>query len=536
MIPVLLLSLTGCGDSFLDLRNPNEATDETYWTKEENAYKALGSLYTPLARKMYGYFGAHTGFQLMNTRTDDTFTIPAEEAQIWMICNFTNISSNLFVSDVYEPLYAGINRTNKFLAKIGETPMDDDTKQIWIGEAKFIRAIHYHLIAVNFGYAPLRLIPVSDDENEINKEGATEEQLWAQVESDLKDAIASLPVTHSGNESGRATKGAAIAYLGKSYIYQGKYKEAEEQLSIIMKAPYTYELVDNPDDNFSQYTEFNKESIFEINYDSSFGGTGSWGHEEDSESLGCVYPNFFGPEGTGGWFKYLPSAALVEAFVAEERPANSDTKFDKRMYTSLYFKHSDYNDVKEDETWYGGMSFDDIWKGCYEMKIIREDPGYPDVEGKPGRFLLKKFTNFFLDRADANSMYTTGNGDNNLRIMRFAEVLLLHAEACIKLNKLDEAAADLHRIRDRAGLARKTWANADELWKEMEHQKFLEMFFEGQRFLDLRRWYTTDEMKAILKKNGHRGADNYQEKYGYYPIPESEIFTNTKLEQNPLWR
>lgn len=101
-------------------------------------------------------------------------------------------------------------------------------------------------------------------------------------------------------------------------------------------------------------------------------------------------------------------------------------------------------------------------------------------------------------------MYNQANQNNNLRVMRFAEVLLLHAEACIKTNKLAEAAADLTRIRDRAGLAKKTWNGADELWEEMVHQNELEFFFEGHRFFDLKRWYSYEEMKQIFVKNKNK--------------------------------
>lgn len=120
--------------------------------------------------------------------------------------------------------------------------------------------------------------------------------------------------------------------------------------------------------------------------------------------------------------------------------------------------------------------------------------------------------------------------------MRFAEVLLLHAEACIKTNKLAEAAADLTRIRDRAGLAKKTWNGADELWEEMVHQNELEFFFEGHRFFDLKRWYSYEEMKQIFVKNKKQGAENFQPKHFYLPIPQNELNTNEAIEQHPMWR
>ncbi len=217
------------------------------------------------------------------------------------------------------------------------------------------------------------------------------------------------------------------------------------------------------------------------------------GAEGPNDTQGWVIPNFAGPQGTGGWFKWMPTASIVDDFIVEERPAGSDTRFDKRMYTSFFWKHSDYETTVEDGAWFGDMSFDEIWEAC-ATKRLRGEPDYPTISGKPGRFLIKKFTNFYKNEAEANSMYNQANQNNNLRVMRFAEVLLLHAEACIKTNKLAEAAADLTRIRDRAGLAKKTWNGADELWEEMVHQNELEFFFEGHRFFDLKRWYSYEEM------------------------------------------
>ena len=90
-------------------------------------------------------------------------------------------------------------------------------------------------------------------------------------------------------------------------------------------------------------------------------------------------------------------------------------------------------------------------------------------------------------------------------------------------------------IRKRAGLADKTFAQAD-LMAEIEHQCLLEFFGEGHRFDDLKRWYTTQEIKTIFNANEKQGADNFQEKYRYYPIPSGELNNNNAMEQTELWR
>lgn len=532
LVPAAVLAMTGCNESdFLSFTNPNEYVEDTYWSSEANAQAAMATIYSPIRSQMYGYFGGYTGWHTMN-RADDTWFILGEEAHNWQPATFTN-TPNTAESD-FGRIYNTINRANVLLNNIHKVNMDQTKMNELIGEASFLRGYAYFLLVTNFGDVPLRLVSAAESLEETMKPSSPEADIWKQVEADFKTAKEYLPITRPSDEAGRVTKGTAIAYLGKTYNYLKRYEEGEAELKTIMQSPYTYDLTENFEDNFTEYTELNKESIFELVYEGKY-GSGTWGAEGPNDTQGWVIPNFVGPQGTGGWFKWMPTASIVDDFIVEERPAGSDTRFDKRMYTSFFWKHSDYETTVEDDAWFGDMSFDEIWEAC-ATKRLRGEPDYPTISGKPGRFLIKKFTNFYKNEAESNSMYNQTNQNNNLRVMRFAEVLLLHAEACIKTNKLAEAAADLTRIRDRAGLAKKTWNGADELWEEMVHQNELEFFFEGHRFFDLKRWYSYEEMKQIFVKNKKQGAENFQPKHFYLPIPQNELNTNEAIEQHPMWR
>ena len=532
LVPAAVLAMTGCNESdFLSFTNPNEYVEDTYWSSEANEQAAMATIYSPIRSQMYGYFGGYTGWHTMN-RADDTWFILGEEAHNWQPATFTN-TPNTAESD-FGRIYNTINRANVLLNNIHKVNMDQTKMNELIGEASFLRGYAYFLLVTNFGDVPLRLVSAAESLEETMKPSSPEADIWKQVEADFKTAKEYLPITRPSDEAGRVTKGTAIAYLGKTYNYLKRYEEGEAELKTIMQSPYTYDLTENFEDNFTEYTELNKESIFELVYEGKY-GSGTWGAEGPNDTQGWVIPNFAGPQGTGGWFKWMPTASIVDDFIVEERPAGSDTRFDKRMYTSFFWKHSDYETTVEDGAWFGDMSFDEIWEAC-ATKRLRGEPDYPTISGKPGRFLIKKFTNFYKNEAEANSMYNQANQNNNLRVMRFAEVLLLHAEACIKTNKLAEAAADLTRIRDRAGLAKKTWNGADELWEEMVHQNELEFFFEGHRFFDLKRWYSYEEMKQIFVKNKKQGAENFQPKHFYLPIPQNELNTNEAIEQHPMWR
>lgn len=529
----VLVLLGSCGKDFLNKTNPNLPVEDTYWQLESDAVSAIPTIYSPIRNQMSGYYGAYSGYQTMN-RADDMWFLIGEEAFTWEYINFLN-SAGTSGSD-FGTLYTGINRANVFLKNIGRVKMDDNKRKQLIGEASFLRGMYYFLLAANYGDVPLRLLPVADDPDGNNKVSSPEADVWKQVIADLKVAKDDLPVTRPGSEAGRVTKGAAIAYLGKALVYTKQYGEAETELKALLSAPYTYDLVENFEDNFKETTKLNKESVWELSYDGKLSSGSTWGDDTPSGQLGFVLPNFCGPAGTGAWFKLVPGISIVRDFVSEQRPAGSDTRFDKRMYTSFFWKYSDYETGLTDGSWFGNNNFDWLWDQAQAKMSMNTGLTYPNVDGKPGRFLLKKYTNFYINQAGSNSMYDAANRNNNLRVFRFAEVLLLHAEACAKNGNLAGAASSLKRIRDRAGLANKTWANADELMKEVIKQDELEFFFEGHRFFDLKRWYTAAEVKQIFINNQKQGANNFQPKHFYLPIPESEINTNTAIQQNPLWR
>jgi hypothetical protein len=532
LLPAMALSLLSCNESeFLNLKNPNAVTSVDFWKTVTDVEAAIATAYSPIRSQMSGYYGAFTGFQNMNTRADDTWGTVEDDPDTWQMTIFVNTPNN--ARHDFGRLYQSIQRANVVLDNIANVPMDESKRKELIAEASFIRGLNYFLLVTNYGEAPLRIKAAGGSSDDVMAPSVKEEVLWAQVEADFT-AAKDLPLERSAEEAGRATKGAAIALLGKAYVFQEKFAEGEKELSALMQSPFSYDLMEKYEDNFREDTELNKESIFELCYDGKY-GSGSWGGETSNSTQGMVLPNFIGPSGTGAWFKMMPTASLVDDFIAEERPAGSDTKFDKRMYTSFYFKHSDFGDVAPDETWFNDLTFDDMWVAC-KTKLDRGAPDFSTINGVKGRFLAKKYTNFWKKEKDGNSMYNQNNQNNNYRLLRFAEVVLLRAEAAIKLNKLDVAAADINRIRVRAGLPAKTFAGVDDLWAEMIHQKNLEFFIEGIRFFDLKRWYGYEGMKKIFVENKKQGAENFQPKHLVMPIPQGEVNTNTAIEQHPLWR
>lgn len=534
LVPTLFAS---CSESFLDEgNNPNKETEATWWNDAANIERALVAVYNPIRDHMYGYYGVFCGIWNNSMRADDLFPTRGEEPWAWEVLTFTNSPETGYAENTWFPLYKGIQYANSFLFYAPQSPADPGQVKEWMGEAHFMRGFQYFLLQQNYREAVLRTLPEKEAPEHLPL--SSQEDILAQCESDFKAAIEVLPVTRPASENGRITKGAAIAMLGKTYVWMGKYAEAKAQFEQIMSGSFGYDLVEY-ENNFRSDTEFNKESVYEINY-ASIPGTNNdlWGTQNGTNAfMGNNMANFFAPEfSKGGWYKMQPSAHLIKEFIKEERTSGSDSRWDKRLYTTCYFNYADYNDVKENELFYGDTDFETMWQGCLNKKL-KPAPQWPDIDGKPGRFLFKKWTSWWVPAGA--SMYSGNDArDNNLRIMRFAEVLFLHAEACLQTGDVSSAMNDINRIRVRAGLPEKQISDNNAAWEELRHQKLLEFCAENIRWYDLIRWYDANELKSYLMetKDPTQNVANFEAKHMYLPIPQSEVDSNHALEQKADWR
>ncbi|RPE12815.1 RagB/SusD family nutrient uptake outer membrane protein [Chitinophaga lutea] len=533
----LLLAAAGCNEKeFLTQNDPNKVTDARFWKDESSVLSALAATYSPLRPSLYGYWGSFTGIQDINSLGDDVFTIPGGEPATWGVASFTNDENNSDLNDVFNNLYKGIHRANLLLSKIEEVKLDAAKKAQYIAETKFLRGLAYFILASNWGPVPIRTAPVETTDGYAVPCG-TKEEVWKLVISDFTEAAAGLPPARDAKEKGRATSGAALAYLGKSYMFLEDYGKAETTLDLLSKPPYAYDLVSNFEDNFTDKNEYNAESVFEWTFAPLGDQYGAWSVESPNSPMYNYLPQFIGPPSAGGWFKYVPSNYMVREFVKEQRPAGSDTKFDKRMYASLMWKYSVLGEA--DATFYDNQTFERMWTSAIST-IVRLHPGTQLDTVTYGRFLIRKGTNAWRNVKDADNYWGATPSTANFRVFRFAEVLLLRAEAAAQNGKNGKALDDINRIRRRAGLADKTGADLPgktDLLKEIDHQKLLELFFEQNRVYDLRRWHkTAAELSQVLKAREKQGANVFQAKHYVFPIPASELKSNPKARQNSLWQ
>lgn len=495
--------LLGCKKSTLDEVNPNQITSDTYWKTENDVLSSFAATYGLLKNVDGGFWGVR-GIELSNGRGDDFF-IRNDVADLYQLSTFTNTPDNGPANNLWNYSYRAIARANQILENVGKVPgLSDQKKAAYISEAKFLRGLNYFILVINFGDVPINLkVPQSKDDYYVAK--SPEADVWKQVKQDLTDAAANLPVSYSSQWTGRATKGAALAYLGKAQLYTKDWAAAETTLKQLTTSPFTYQLMPNYGDNFIVTKENNQESVFEIQL-GDVGGTNPWAGENASESLGVTSAQEFAPAEVAGWFEISPTDKLFNEF-QKEKTVSKD--FDPRMYATLIWN-------------YPGATFYN--KPFSSFALIF---GYSS--------LFKKYQNYTqngeITGASGASDYTSSN---NERALRYADVILMLAEAVTMQGRPADAYAYVKLIRDRAQLATlPSGYTADQMMAEIRHQRMIEFARENQRFYDLKRWGL---LKQEINASDKVGKQYYvSPKHDLLPVPQSEINANSKMKQNTNW-
>jgi hypothetical protein len=445
---------------------------------------------------------------LLNPRSDDGWGSSGWD-QIFMSTNFnvTNYDAEP-INHAWAHLYRGIYRANQVIANVPGIQMDETLKKRYIAEAKFWRGVYYFNLVSLWGTAPLVLQPSKPTDLPGNSNPT---QLWAQVEKDFTEAIPDLPVSYDNNNIGRVTKGAAYGFLGKTYMQQKKYQQAKDALAWLVEGPGAaiYNLVPNYADNFSFTTENNAESVFEIQFKAQQSVTDE---DDPNSNMGNQREPFFGPGtafGTG--FNDLEMHRWVIYEFMQETTTGGQR--DPRLAETAIF----------DSTNIGGPNAGVFWGHTFTQLLSATDK----------RVWYRKYEN------DRTSTGITFEGDKNVRVIRYADVLLMYAEALNQLGQTAQAYQYVDRVRQRAGLAKlsvvKPNLTQDQFLKQLMHERITELTGEDVRWLDLMRWgYLDDQAKVNeLKARDFEFNSFVVGKSKYLPIPQSEIDINPNLKQNP---
>lgn len=481
----LLLSATGCQKDFLDRKPPGELTFEEFFKTAAQAEQATNAVYEQF-RSFDCIALPYIACTDVLSDDADKGSTPNDGPLISDLDNFTMDATNPFVAPVYKGYYRAIARANVAIENIPKVDMDAALRDRLVGECKLLRAYSYLLLVQWFGDLPLITKTLQNDEYYAQTRNPRAD-IYIQIEADLKEAVAALPErdTYAPTDKGRASKGAARGLLAKLYMVKKDWANAEAQCMDIINSN-KYSLLAKYGDNFLPIGENGTESVFEFQAvalkTQQAAGPGSSPYNMVQGVRGN--PNL-------GWGFNRPSDALVAAY---------ETANDPRRQATIF----------------------------YELEILPDGTGQiqKNAEIINARFNQKAWVPAHSGLQD--------NGPGNIRILRYADVLLLAAEAKNELNKSAEALPLLNQVRARARggnpfiLKDITVVDKSQLRELIYKERRVELAMEQHRWFDLVRWGRAAEAMAAAGKTSFTTG-----KHELLPIPQTEVdLTSGKIAQN----
>jgi len=488
LLGILVIS-GSCSKDYLEVRPEGTPLEENYYSTQEEAYSGLISVYDVLGKQSKGFENLIT---MLNAGSDDHYAGGGGATDGAGIQSFSNYSldASTLPASYWNDFYQGIFRANILIAKLPEVPMEESLIQRYSAEAKALRAYYYFELVRLFRNIPLIVDPLETSQI-YDVLQADPAEVYLQIETDLNEAIPNLPLTLADleNEAGRITQGAAMAVLGKVYLFQGKNQLAAETLAQVNGTPggtskYGYKLLDDFNTLWTISNKFNTESILVSSHsDQSNAGWDNWGSGSDEgNSINIMvgprnYNAMGGPDYVAGW-----------SFNPVTQDLYDQMKGDPRFEATI----ADIKALKEDG-------------------LADYTPGYMDTG-----YFLNKFMPLNSDKSTGGGAVEL-NFKQNVYIIRLADTYLMEAEALG--GQGSRAQALLDAVRNRVGLG-SVPVSLDAILKERR----MELAGEGHRWFDLVR---TGRAGSQLSDRGFTTGKNE-----IFPIPLQEL-ENTLLEQNP---
>lgn len=477
-IPAVALTVTGCKKSFLDVDPQGQQPGEQFWKNEADATKAVNAMYGNL-RGWTNVAFAPIAIESLASDDAEKGSSPGDASFLNKFDNFTATSTEGQIADFWSGQYQNINFANQILDNIPAITMDATLKERYIAEAKFVRAYSYFRLVRAFGGVPLRL-KVPANASEYNIPRATKEEVYAAIEKDLTEAASVLPQAYGANDVGRATKGAALALHAKVAMYEGKWPDVLTLTNQVMTMGYS--LFPNYEQLFRIPNENSSESVFEIQAKYVPG---------KCDISNSQYSQVQGVRGStgGGWGFNVPTANLAASF--------------------------EPNDPRRDATI--------IFRG----ETTPEGDVIPATGDNP-MYNQKSYVPFglYVECAEGS--------EQNIRVIRYAEVLLMNAEAANETGNTTLALSSLNAVRARARgagdpatvLPPVTTTDKAALRQAIWRERRSELAMEFDRFFDLVR---QGRAATVLGPLGFVAG-----KSELWPIPQNEIDLSAGvLTQNP---
>ena len=522
-----ILAFGSCQDDFLD-RAPKDAySDASLWSSKSDAMAALN--------------GCYAGWEFgTNIIGDDCFTDNGYDQFPW---------------DGYEPMASGlvspgdasfpnfwsyktIQRCNWFLANVDKTPsssLPDDLKNRMKSEVRFLRAYQYYKLTVYYGDVPLVLKSLTPAEaNTVSKNPKAE--VVDFILKELSEIAPFLPVTYSGSDIGRITRGGTLGLKARIHLIKGDYAEAAATATSLMAAPFNYSLFPNFEELFrpinhdNQETLLNCQALKDLNAD--------------------YYPIVYAPKSQGGWSSFVPTQSLVDDYeTISGKTIAEDAAYDPLQPYKNRDPRLDMSIVRPGSFYMG--SYFDPYGGDDDYNKVGDNTSQTGYN-------LKKYISNLDDYRGTDYGTDIDNVGGAVMVIRYAEVLLTYAEAKIELNQIDQSVYDaINKVRARVGMPnvdKTVYNNQTKMRELIRRERRVELAFEGLRFVDVRRWKIAEQVmpgtvKGILKGSVDPTNGNLtlqpnttkqvttrvftSPKHYLLPIKQSEIDTNKNLGQNP---
>ena len=474
---LLLVTTSGltvsCSKEFINEEAPYSIDSENYFNSKSDYDKALIGAYDMLQ-------SSYINVMLGEIASDNTLSggeSATDVIGIQQIDEMTHTSVNPNLKDIWNWMFAGVQRCN-FIMEFKDKTDFAEKNQV-IGETRFLRAYYHFELVKFFGGIPMKVDKRFSINDEKSIPRSSTPEVYAAIESDLLFAINNLnPVA---SQKGRATKGAAQALLGKVYLYQNKFVESAAVLESLINSN-SYSLVSNYNSIFEASGENNAESVFEVQYTDAEGA--DFGCLQCSEGNVAVgfngIRNYVGPLFDSGYSFNVPTQEAYNAFESGDR---------RRDVAIL--------NITSWAALNTGVSYGTGYKhtGFFNRKYIAR-------------------------QGDANIGDQNLTNPNNYRSIRYADVLLMAAEAHYQIGNTATAQALVNQIRIRAGVPGVSVNSLDVIYRERRY----ELSMEGVRFFDLVR-----TGQAVNFIDGFVVG-----KHELFPIPQVEIdLAGGKWNQNP---
>ncbi|WP_432221682.1 RagB/SusD family nutrient uptake outer membrane protein [Flavobacterium sp. TMP13] len=470
------LLLSGCSDDYLDVEQTESIStnDRELFNNNDGASSFVTAIYNKFLNWNLSSF-SWNGVSSIASDDADKGSSPGDTGSDKDLMDaLTYNASSPSIEEVFNANYEGINRCNQAINIIPQLDKADaNVRARLVGESKFLRAFMYFTLVKTYGGVPIidhLPNPSSEEDRLMQLTRKTPAEVYAFIESDLNDAISALSPksAYPAAEVGRASKGAAYALLAKVNLYQKNWQKVVDNCDLVTG----YSLVSSYADMYKLSGENGPESIFEINGVGSVPAKGIEGYSATQGARGA---------GGWGWGFNTPSQSLVDAYEAG----------DVRKNATIIFKGTT------------------LYDGRVVPNTVEND-----------RYNYKAYSSAYTDAWES---------DVNIRYIRYAEVILIKAEALNELGQTAAAIPLLNQIRNRATLANTSATSQDAVRLAIWKERRLELAFEHDRFFDLVR---TGQAKAAFT------ADNNKTftvgKHEVFPLPQAFITQATGLSiQNP---